>query len=600
MSQVDKQFLEQLKNRLWHMKETGDYSDVTFQIGEEQIPCHKNILAAACPYFHSMFTNQVMLQQDNAKVIHIKTMPADTFKGILKYIYTGEIQLTQDNAQNFLEAADLMDFSALLKQCTDFMVEEMEPANCLGMWQAARIVNAKTLEEVALNFALEKFEEVCEEEEFQFLDRDSLRMYLCDISINAPSEDFICAKALKWMDHDPKERLLHFVKIFPCLQLQNLSAHFIQYSLLKHDDLIQHSETLSLLHDLLKHVIFYAPLPHHISSNFPRLNTDLVNGTILLSRETEHVQQTRETKTKLGFYRFADKDNLVRTRHENMTILFDEETMVVALDTWLFLSNAVGMHKYDMPTKQWTLCTPAVGSRYKLVLAEGKQLYGIEYSHYKCPVSKYIIEENKWQKLANMKFPLKGNDFVAIESRGILFVFGGNERHEGCIQAFDTQTNECYVLKITLPSLISSIQSKRYKNQLIILGKQNCFIYNINDLHLAFDYCKKFALRPKSLQTGANSEELESTPEHPDVGVLSKPGIGRSSYCAELIGNQLVVMGGLSDHPKFVKEMVATDVTDLLEEKKVMNWRTVGLLTNDNSRYNVSKYKSASVTFKQN
>ena len=55
--------------------------------GGRIIKAHKNILSAACPYFHSMFTSG--LCETNKNVIHIQNISFEVLEKLLGFIYTG-------------------------------------------------------------------------------------------------------------------------------------------------------------------------------------------------------------------------------------------------------------------------------------------------------------------------------------------------------------------------------------------------------------------------------------------------------------------------------------------------------------------------------
>lgn len=133
MEQHSIDFLQTMKKRLHHMMQSGDYSDVTFLLqNQETLTCHKNILASSCPYFNTMFKSGITGK--DATEIEIKTIGADLFKAIIGLIYTGEIEISESNAQELLEIGDMMQFEELKVQCSKFLMTEMHPSNCFGKY----------------------------------------------------------------------------------------------------------------------------------------------------------------------------------------------------------------------------------------------------------------------------------------------------------------------------------------------------------------------------------------------------------------------------------------------------------------------------------
>ena len=63
------------------------FCDITLGVGGRQFQAHRNILAAASPYFHVMFTGG--LSESESSVIHIQGASPQIFEILLKFMYTG-------------------------------------------------------------------------------------------------------------------------------------------------------------------------------------------------------------------------------------------------------------------------------------------------------------------------------------------------------------------------------------------------------------------------------------------------------------------------------------------------------------------------------
>ncbi|XP_072899190.1 kelch-like protein 2 isoform X4 [Hemitrygon akajei] len=75
--------------------------DVTLVAEDTEIPAHRVVLAACSPYFHAMFTGE--MSESKAKRVRIKEVDKWTLNILIDYVYTAEIQVTEENVQHFSE-----------------------------------------------------------------------------------------------------------------------------------------------------------------------------------------------------------------------------------------------------------------------------------------------------------------------------------------------------------------------------------------------------------------------------------------------------------------------------------------------------------------
>ncbi|TKC43150.1 hypothetical protein EI555_006198 [Monodon monoceros] len=92
----------------WHMKKAFKVMnelrsqnllcDVTIVAEDMEISAHRVVLAACSPYFHAMFTGE--MSESRAKRVRIKEVDGWTLRMLIDYVYTAEIQVTEENVQN--------------------------------------------------------------------------------------------------------------------------------------------------------------------------------------------------------------------------------------------------------------------------------------------------------------------------------------------------------------------------------------------------------------------------------------------------------------------------------------------------------------------
>lgn len=131
------------ENQLWHDERTNwqarnsflfdkDFmSDCSFIVEENgekiKVPAHKYILGGACLDFYNLF----YLMKADTNEIPITHVSVRDFKVFLKYIYTGETDLTMDNIREVLKLVGRFPINCFKDYCQDFLSKQLWSANYL-------------------------------------------------------------------------------------------------------------------------------------------------------------------------------------------------------------------------------------------------------------------------------------------------------------------------------------------------------------------------------------------------------------------------------------------------------------------------------------
>ena len=84
------------------LRESSDFFDVTLACDDKQIQAHKVILSACSPFFRS-----VLRRNPHAHpLLYLKGVTETNLKAILDFMYHGEVQVSQENLNSFLAAAE--------------------------------------------------------------------------------------------------------------------------------------------------------------------------------------------------------------------------------------------------------------------------------------------------------------------------------------------------------------------------------------------------------------------------------------------------------------------------------------------------------------
>ncbi|ELU14657.1 hypothetical protein CAPTEDRAFT_120272, partial [Capitella teleta] len=197
------------------MKEADEFVDITLVFGKQRIACHKVILAGMCDYFRRMFLTN-MLERGSQEVV-LKDISASTGVLLVEYLYSGNIVITQLNAQDLLAASEMLLLGALKKNVEDFLLSHTDSVNCISIINLARLYDLKLLLADARSYLQEHVKEVIETEEMHLLQEGDLIEVL---EANASQEEnFLFIQ--KWMKSaegrtDRFEDLMQHVSLSQC------------------------------------------------------------------------------------------------------------------------------------------------------------------------------------------------------------------------------------------------------------------------------------------------------------------------------------------------------------------------------------------------
>lgn len=187
----------------------GVFTDVTLQCADsgQVFHCHRALLAARSSYFKVMFTAD-MRERSNS-VVTLSGVDGAVLGELLDYVYSAQVRITESNVQSLLEAADLLQFTAVKHACEEFLVRHLDVDNCLGMRAFAELHLCARLEREARRVMLSRFTELIEQEEFLGVGHEELVSVLAAQSLTVQRHDVLVDAVVRWVTHDLDNRVQH-------------------------------------------------------------------------------------------------------------------------------------------------------------------------------------------------------------------------------------------------------------------------------------------------------------------------------------------------------------------------------------------------------
>ncbi|POG81678.1 hypothetical protein GLOIN_2v1762916 [Rhizophagus irregularis DAOM 181602=DAOM 197198] len=232
------------------LDDADDYN-VIIQVGEnnnkKEFRAHSVILRARSPYFKSALSTNWIIKKDNMITFNKPNITPTVFHMILKYIYTGELDLTKQSGENILGllvASDELLLEELFRHVRDYLIEKQTKwvhENFVLVLNAVfRLDNCKKLQDYCLEsicenplpfFSSKIFPLINKEILFDLLERDDLQIkevivwdYLIKWGIEQTSGlGYENSDRAKWNNKDYEELKKTLNQFIPLIRFTEIS-----------------------------------------------------------------------------------------------------------------------------------------------------------------------------------------------------------------------------------------------------------------------------------------------------------------------------------------------------------------------------------------
>lgn len=194
----------EILSRLNAFRSDSIFTDTILCVEHEEFPCHRNVLAVSSAYFQAMFTSD--LKESREIRISFSDVSAWTLKRIIDYAYSGQLEITHDNAQEMLAAGNHFEYPRIVEACAEFLRRQLHPSNCLEMENFATLHNCTKLQQGAHTYILENFSNVVEYDEFLELTLERLKQFISSDLIDVRNEEIVYEAVMRWVKFDVDER----------------------------------------------------------------------------------------------------------------------------------------------------------------------------------------------------------------------------------------------------------------------------------------------------------------------------------------------------------------------------------------------------------
>ena len=214
-------------------RDEGFFSDVTIVAGNERIPANRLVLSCYSTYFEGMFKLQMRERYEN--IIEIKSIDGRELKALIDFIYTGSINIDEQNVMNLLSGADYLQLREVKQFCFEFLRSHITSDNSLGILKTADLYRNESLHKEMLQYIGINLDQILHTDDFKQLSNKDLISCISKLNRSQIKESSIFKAIVVWCHHDKKAREKFFSELFKMVLLRKVSIDYLEEVILEED-----------------------------------------------------------------------------------------------------------------------------------------------------------------------------------------------------------------------------------------------------------------------------------------------------------------------------------------------------------------------------
>ena len=138
------------------------------------------------------------MKEKEEGVIRLEETSKAVMEEVLGYLYTGHVDVTENNAFDLLEMADFFVIPSLKEDSSKFISQALYSSNCLVSYYSAERYHCPELQERARDFAFANFMTLTESKDFPNLNTQQVEEWISSSEIKVKEEEDVFQVIVKW------------------------------------------------------------------------------------------------------------------------------------------------------------------------------------------------------------------------------------------------------------------------------------------------------------------------------------------------------------------------------------------------------------------
>ncbi|XP_062995848.1 kelch-like protein 6 [Elgaria multicarinata webbii] len=393
--------------------------NATLIAGGKRFPCNRALLASISPYFQAVFTSGFKESIDGE--VLLKDMDPSILQNLLTYLYSGELSLSSETAEDLFTAASRLQLMPALALISRYLTEKISMENCLRLYMLARDHNNSTLMRGTLRYLGLHFEPLLEHKDFPHLDLSAFVGIISSDHLAVTSELDVFLAVQRWVTAAPAERL-------------------------------------AVLKALLQHIRF--PLLTH--KEIAKVQADVVTLDQQVELQWEDLDGAGRLQASGGLRQGMYQERIICIKVPRLRdILSVSEDM----DCYMECLNPASGSRTKLPPLELVALPGCSVLEHRLYISGGKHPDG----SYSCALHEYNSLADCWIQLPAMSTPRSVHMFLTCK-RKLFALSGWNDAGPlASAESFDV-AQQAWAPIASLPMILRFSASAPYKNKLYLIG----------------------------------------------------------------------------------------------------------------------------------
>jgi hypothetical protein len=410
------------------------------------------------PFFEAMYLSG--MQESQSGEVTLKNINPQTFENILKFIYSGEDVINTENVESILQAATMLQIKCLKERCEEFMIENVDPENCIATWKLASSHTCSFLSRKAFKYVLYYFQDIQQTNEFLNLDYDDVLAIIKDNNLRTPNEESVCEAVFRWLNHDLDNRKQYIDKIMEHIRLPLMQPEYLLETLDTNTLVKENDKCRGYVEEAKRYHLLPARRHEFVSARLVHRNQAEYEEMIVCIGGNVHPEKTTTDVLCYSMKR------LQWIRLASLPYDLGVEFAICTYGNAVYVSGGSevlnGMVYLHALHNRWFKCRRMlIGRRRHCMVAVGDSLYVLggyddeaeEGYNTLISVEKFGVMSGSWEDCGYLISPVRSASASVLQDK--IYVFGGLDGDgvtTSAVQCFDTRVRTCTHLT-NLPSL---------------------------------------------------------------------------------------------------------------------------------------------------